>query len=125
MRFAGGEARRYDALAKELITQKVEVIFAPVTELALAARRATPEIPIVFALAGDPVGDGLVVSLARPGGNATGVATLFVELTGKRLQLLKEALPRIRRFAVLANLDTALGITFSPPTLLRASRVIE
>lgn len=119
-RFAGGEAHRYDALAKELVAEKVEVIFAPVTEPALAARRATREIPIVFALAGDPVGDGLVASLARPGGNATGLATLFQELTGKRLQLLQEALPQLRRLAILANPDTPQGRNVFDAVIKRA-----
>jgi len=108
-RFAAGEAHRYDSLAKELVAENVDIIFAPVTEPALAARRATRKLPIVFALAGDPVGEGLVASLARPGGNATGLATLALELTGKRLQLLQEALPHIRRLAVLANPDTPTG----------------
>jgi putative ABC transport system substrate-binding protein len=119
-RFAGGEAHRYDALAKELVAEKVEVIFAPVTQPALAARRATREIPIVFALAGDPIGDGLVASLARPGGNATGLATLFVELTGKRMQLLQEALPQLRRLAILANPDNPLGRANFDETIKRA-----
>jgi putative ABC transport system substrate-binding protein len=108
-RFTEGDVLRADALAKELLAENVEVIFAPVTELALAARRATRETPIVFALAGNPVGDGLVASLARPGGNATGLATLALELIGKRLQLLQEALPQLRRLAVLANPDTPVA----------------
>jgi len=102
-RFASGNTERLPALAAELVAAKPDVIFAPVTPAALAARRATGEIPIVFAIAADPVGSGLAAALPRPGGNATGLTSLNVELIGKRMQLLKELLPRISRVALLFN----------------------
>jgi putative tryptophan/tyrosine transport system substrate-binding protein len=79
----------------------VDVIIASATLAIQAAKRATKTIPIVFPRAGDPVAYGLVDSLARPGGNITGVSNLSLDLSGKRLELLKEALPRISRVAVL------------------------
>lgn len=102
-RWAEGQIERLPALADELVELKVDVIVAPPTSAAVAARKATKTIPIVFALAADPVGNGLVESLARPGGNATGLSTVNVELGAKRLELLKEAFPRISRVAVLHN----------------------
>lgn len=91
-------------LAAELVRLKVEVIVTPSTLDALAAQRATRTIPIVMALSTDPVGTGLVASLARPGGNITGLTTLSPELNGKRLELLKETVPGLSRVAVLWNL---------------------
>jgi len=102
-RFADGNIESLPTLAAELVAAKPDVIFAPVTPAALAARKATGEIPIVFAIAADPVGSGLAAALARPGGNATGLTSLNVELVGKRMQLLKELLPRIARVALLFN----------------------
>jgi putative ABC transport system substrate-binding protein len=97
---------RLPMLAEELVQHKVEVIVATSTPAAQAATRATSTIPIVIALAGDPVGSGLVKNLAHPGGNVTGFTTLAGELSAKRLQLLKEAIPRLTRVAVLWNPDT-------------------
>jgi putative ABC transport system substrate-binding protein len=102
-RFADGKLDRLPALAAELVNFKVDVIFAPPTTAALAAKKATSAIPIVFALVGDPVGTGFVASLARPGGNMTGLSTINVELGAKRLELLKEAFPTVSRVAVLLN----------------------
>jgi putative tryptophan/tyrosine transport system substrate-binding protein len=103
-RDAEGMPERLAALAAELVALKVDVIVAPGTLAALAAKGATTTIPIVFPTVGDPVVDGLVESLPRPGGNVTGLANLTVgELIGKALQLLKEALPGTRRVAALTQ----------------------
>ena len=101
IRDAQGNIGRLPALAAELVALKVDVILAGGTAQALAAMKATRTIPIVVAGAVDPVADGLVTSLARPGGNVTGTSMLAPELAGKRLELLKEAVPRISRVAVL------------------------
>jgi putative ABC transport system substrate-binding protein len=100
-RDAEGKYERLPALAAELVALKVDVIVAPTTPQALAAKQATRTIPIVFAAAPDPVTSGLVTSLARPGGNVTGLSFLGPELVGKHLQLLKEAVPGVTRVAVL------------------------
>ena len=100
-RFAEGKLERYPALAAELVALKVDVIVAPITLAALAAKRATKTIPIVFAAVGDPITDGLVTSLARPGGNVTGLSVLSPELVGKWLEQLKQAVPGVSRVAVL------------------------
>jgi putative ABC transport system substrate-binding protein len=97
-----GKLERLPALAAELVALKVDVIFVGgTTASALAAKQATKTIPIVFASSPDPVGSGLVTSLARPGGNVTGLSGLAPELVGKRLELLKQAVPRVTRVAVL------------------------
>ncbi len=90
-------------LAAELVRMKVDVIVTESTPATLAAKRATQTIPIVMAVVGDPVGTGLVASLARPGGNVTGLTGLTPELSGKRLQLLKEAAPKATLVAVIWN----------------------
>jgi len=100
-RFAKGKAALLPELATELVRLNVDVIVASATQAILAAKQATTTIPIVFPTAGDPVAYGLVTSLARPGGNITGLTILALELGGKRLELLKEAFPRIARVAVL------------------------
>ena len=100
-RFAEGKLERYPALAAELVALKVDVIVAPITLAALAAKRATKTIPIVFAAVGDPITDGLVTSLARPGGNVTGLSVLSSELVGKWLEQLKQAVPGVSHVAVL------------------------
>src|SRR5215831_9904117 len=92
-RDAGGQFERLPALAAELVALKVDVIVASGTLAAVAAKRATSSIPIVFPTVGDPVTDGLVISLARPGGNVTGLSNLTPELVGKCLELLKQAIP--------------------------------
>ena len=106
-RFANGNIERLPALATELVATQPYVIFAPVTPAALAARKATRDIPIVFALTADPIGSGLAATLPRPGGNATGLTSLNAELAGKRMQLLKELSPRIARAAFLYNPDNS------------------
>jgi putative ABC transport system substrate-binding protein len=100
-RNAEGKVDRLPALAAELAALNVEVIFAPSTVAALAAMRATKTIPIVFAGAADPVADGLVASLSRPGGNVTGLSNLSSDLVGKRLELIKQVVPGASRVAVL------------------------
>jgi putative tryptophan/tyrosine transport system substrate-binding protein len=102
-RYAGGKLDRLPALAAELVQLKVDVIVSSSAPGAFAAKNATGTIPIVFVTAGDPVAMGLVTSLARPGGNITGLTTHAPELSGKRLELLKEVVPRITRVAVLWN----------------------
>jgi putative ABC transport system substrate-binding protein len=94
---------RLHALAAELVRLKVDVIVTASTSAIRAVKQATSTIPIVFASAGDPVATGLVASLAKPGGNVTGITILSPELSGKRLELLKETLPRLSRVAVLSN----------------------
>jgi putative ABC transport system substrate-binding protein len=102
-RFADGKTDRLAELAAELVRLQVDVILSGATVGAQAAKRATSTIPIVMVTTGDPVAAGLVASLARPGGNLTGVTALGQELSGKRLELLKEALPGINHIAVLSN----------------------
>jgi putative ABC transport system substrate-binding protein len=100
-RSAEGKLERLPALAAELVSLKVDVIVAPNTVAALAAEQATGTLPIVFAVAADPVASGLVTSLARPGGNVTGLSILAPELVGKRLELLKQTVSGVSRVAVL------------------------
>jgi len=100
-RDAGGKAERLPALAAELVALKVDVIMAGSTPHALAAKQATKTIPIVFLSSGDPIMDGLVTSLARPGGNVTGLSSLTPERVGKCLELLTQAVPGVTRVAVL------------------------
>jgi putative tryptophan/tyrosine transport system substrate-binding protein len=108
-RDAEGKRERLPALAAELVARKVDVILAEGGTLGpRVAMQATTTIPIVFAGAGDPVGSGLVTSLARPGGNVTGLSGIGPELVGKRLELLKQALPGVDRVAVLRQ-PVALG----------------
>src|SRR5262249_34618079 len=114
IRWAEGKLDRLTALAAELAGLKVDVIYAFTTSPALAARRATTVVPIVFSAVGDPVGTGLVASLARPGGNATGLSLLATELSGKRLEMLREIVPNVSRVAMLWN-DT------NPSMVLRAN----
>jgi putative ABC transport system substrate-binding protein len=94
---------RFDALAVDLIGQQVDVIVAPSAPAALAAQKATKTIPIVFASVPDPVGLGLVASLARPGGNITGMATQAADVLSKRIEILHQAVPTARRIAILLN----------------------
>jgi putative ABC transport system substrate-binding protein len=102
-RFADGKNERLPGLATELIDLTVEVIVTSGTPAAVAAKHATSMIPIIIAIAADPVGEGLVANLARPGGNVTGMANLDSELSGKRLEILKEVVPGLSRVAILWN----------------------
>ena len=100
-RSAEGRIERLPALAAELVALKVDVIVAPATPAALAATHATRTLPIIFAVAADPVTSGLVTSLARPSGNVTGLSVFAPELVGKGLELLTQAVPGVTRVAVL------------------------
>ena len=107
-----GHASRLPDLASELVRLKVDVIVAWFTPAAIAAKRATREVPIVMALVGNPVETGLVESLARPGGNVTGMAAVGAELAGKCVQLLRELLPSAHRIAALANAPDPFSAPF-------------
>jgi len=100
-RYAQGRDDRLPALAAELVRLNVDVLVTDITLAARAAKQATSTIPIVMATSADAVGGGLVASLARPGGNVTGLSLLLVETSVKRRQLLKEAVPKVSRVAVL------------------------
>jgi len=102
-RFPAENPDRFRTLARELVDLKPDVIIAVSNLSALEAKRATITIPIVFVNAFDPVGQGLVESLARPGGNATGNSIMAIDLSGKRLELLKEAIPNLSRVALLVD----------------------
>ena len=102
-RYAEGKLDRLPALAAELVRLKVDVIVTAGPAATRAAKEATATIPIVMAQDSDPVGNGFVASLARPGGNITGLSTLAPEISGKRLELLKEIVPKLSRVAVLGT----------------------
>jgi putative tryptophan/tyrosine transport system substrate-binding protein len=104
-RWAEGKNERLPALIAELIAVKVDVIVTAGTPAALAVKKATTSIPLVMAAVGDPIGVGLVASLARPGGNVTGLSAIAPELEGKRLELLREVVPKLSHIAVLWNPD--------------------
>src|SRR5262249_22929707 len=109
-RWAEGRTERYAEIATEFVRLKVDVIVTSGTSLIAAAMQATSVIPIVFAAAGDPVGTGLVASLARPGGNVTGLSNQVPDLAGKRLELLREIVPGLGRLAILANVGNPLVV---------------
>ena len=102
-RWADGKYERLNELAAELVRLKVDIIVTTGTPGTQAAKQATTTIPIVMTAVGDAVAAGLVTSLARPGGNVTGLAIFSPEIHAKRLELLREAIPRIRRVALLLN----------------------
>jgi putative tryptophan/tyrosine transport system substrate-binding protein len=108
-RYAEGKLERLPDLAAELVRLKVDVIVTSAGPAVSAAKKASATIPIVFATAADPVGAGLVSSLARPGGNITGLSLMAPDLNGKRLELLKEAFPKVRRVAFLWGSGGARG----------------
>jgi ABC-type uncharacterized transport system substrate-binding protein len=105
-RSADGRPERFPSLASELVRLRVDLIVTRGTPAVLAAKKATGSIPIVMATSADPAGFGVVSGLARPGTNVTGLSTIAVELAAKRLELLKEAIPRIARIAELANMSS-------------------
>jgi putative ABC transport system substrate-binding protein len=111
-RWAEGKYERFPALIAELIAQRVEVIVAAGTPASLAVKKATTSVPLVMVAVGDPVDTGLVASLARPGGNITGLTSTAEELEGKRLELLREVIPKLSHVAVFWNPQN--------PTLLAA-----
>lgn len=108
-RWADGRSERYDEIAAEFSRMKVAVIVTSGGSAVMAAKRSISEIPIVFAAAGDPVVSGLVASLARPGGNVTGLSIQSPETAGKRLEFLREVLPGLRRLAVMVNVDSSVA----------------
>jgi putative tryptophan/tyrosine transport system substrate-binding protein len=114
-RWAEGRSERFPEIAAELVRLKVNVIVTTGGAV-LAAKQATTVIPIVFAVAADPVVSGMVTSLARPGGNVTGLSVQAPELAGKRLELLREVIPGLRRLAILANIGY-------PPSLVEMNEV--
>jgi ABC-type uncharacterized transport system substrate-binding protein len=109
-RWAEGREERFAQIAAEFVRLKVDIIVTSGTPQILAAKQATSVIPIVFAAAGDPVASGLVASLARPGGNATGLSSLVADLAGKRIELLREVVPGLRRLAMLGNVGNPLSV---------------
>jgi putative ABC transport system substrate-binding protein len=102
-RWAEGRSERFAEIAAEFVRLKVDVILTHNTPPVLAAKQATSVIPIVFATAGDPVGSGIVASLARPGGNVTGLSSQAPDTAGKKLELLRELIPGLHRLAILAD----------------------
>ena len=109
-RWAEGRSERFLEIAAEFAQLKVDVIVAAGTPAILAARQATSVVPIVFVGAGDPVGTGLVASLPRPGGNVTGLSAQTTDTVGKRLELLRELMPGIRRLAIMGNVDNPVSV---------------
>jgi putative ABC transport system substrate-binding protein len=103
-RWAEGRTERYTEITTEFVRLKVDVIVTVGTAVA-AAKQATSTIPIVFAIAVDPVGSGMVASLAHPGGNTTGLSVQSTELAGKRIELLREVLPNLRSLAIIADVS--------------------
>jgi putative tryptophan/tyrosine transport system substrate-binding protein len=111
-RWAEGRIDQFPALAAQLVQLKVDLIVVSSTPAALAAKQATATIPIVMTVGADPVGSGLVASLRRPGGNVTGLSNLAEDLIAKLVELLKAAIPRVSRVAVLANPRNQVHPTF-------------
>jgi len=109
-RWGEGREERFAEAAAELVRLKVDVIVVSGTPAVMASKRATSTIPIVFATAGDPVGNHLVDSLARPGGNVTGLSVQSNELAGKRIELLREVVPGLRRLAILGNVGNPFTV---------------
>jgi ABC-type uncharacterized transport system substrate-binding protein len=107
-RWAQGREERYVEFAAEFVRRKVDVIVTAGTDATMAVEKTTSEIPIVFAAVGDPVGTGLVASLAHPGGNVTGLSNEQTDLAGYRLELLQEVVPSVRRVALLGNIGSPL-----------------
>jgi len=109
-RWAEGRTERAPEIFAEFVRPKADVIVTHPTPLALAAKQTTSAIPIVFAVAGDPVGTGLVASLARPGGNVTGLSLQITDTVSKRLELLREVVPGLRRLAMMANIGNPIAV---------------
>jgi putative ABC transport system substrate-binding protein len=109
-RWSEGRAERFVQIAAEFVRLNVDVIVASGTPQALAVKQATSVIPIVFARVGDPLATGLVASVARPGGNVTGLSVQSDELAGKRIEILREVVPSLRRVAILANVGNPLSV---------------
>ena len=110
VRWAEGRNERYADIAAGFVRSKVDLIATQGTAATLAVKQATSTIPIVSAIMGDPVATGLVTNLARPGGNLTGLSTQTNDSTGKRLELLREVVPGLRRFAILGNIGNPVSV---------------
>ena len=119
-RFAEGSAQRLKELARELVDAKMDVIVTPAVAATIAVRQATDTIPIVMLHAGNPIGAGLIASLARPGGNVTGTANL--PLGGKHIELMREVVPRLTRLAILVN-PTNAGARSFVANMTEAARI--
>jgi putative tryptophan/tyrosine transport system substrate-binding protein len=122
-RWAEGRSDRYAEIAGEFARLKVDVIVTAGGAAVIALKQATPATPIVFAAAGDPVGSGLVASLARPGGNVTGLSIQAPDLAGKRLELFRELVPALRRLAIMGNAG-APGVVLEMRESLAAARTL-
>ena len=109
-RWGEGRPERFTEIAAEFVRLKVDVMIVGGTPTAVAAKQATAVIPIVFAMTGDPVGTGLVAHLARPGGNVTGLSTQTTDTVSKRIELLREVVPNLRRLAILANINSPVVV---------------
>src|SRR6516165_7038528 len=109
-RWGEGREERFVQIAAEFVRLKIDVIVISGTPQVLATKQATSVIPIVFARVGDPVASGLVASLARPGGNVTGMSVQSDEIAGKRIEILREVVPSLRRLAILANVDNPFSV---------------
>jgi putative ABC transport system substrate-binding protein len=105
-----GSSERFAEIAADFVRLKVDVIVTSGTANVIAAKQATSVIPIVFAVAGDPIANNLVASLARPGGNVTGLSTVATDLAGKRVELLREAVPRLGRLVTIGNVGNSLAV---------------
>src|SRR6516165_2311072 len=105
VRWAEGRNERYSEIVAEFVRLKVDVIVTQGTPATIAAKQVTSVIPIVFVAAADPVGTGLVASLARPGGNVSGLSNQLTDTAAKRLEILREVVPGLGRLAILANVD--------------------
>ena len=123
-RWAEGNYGRFPALIAELITAKVDVIVTAGTPATLAVKKATSTVPLVMIAVGDPVGTGIVTSLARPGGNITGLTSISAEIDGKRLELLREVVPSMSHIAVLWNAASPLQVIAERQTQA-AARVLQ
>jgi putative tryptophan/tyrosine transport system substrate-binding protein len=109
-RWAEGRSDRFAEIAAEFVRLKVSIIVTAGTAAVITVKQATSVIPIVFGTAGDSVGTGLVASLARPGGNVTGLSNQSADLSGKRIELLREVVPGLRRLAIMANIGSSIGV---------------
>ena len=122
-RWAEGSGDRMSEIAAEFVRLKVDVILTAGTAATLAAKQATSIIPVVFTTVADPVGTGVVGSLSRPGGNITGLSNQSAEIAGKRVALLGEIVPNLRRLAILANASSPIGVIETSETQLAAQTV--
>ena len=122
-RWAEGSGDRMSEIAAEFVRLKVDVILTAGTAATLAAKQATSIIPVVFTTVADPVGTGVVGSLSRPGGNITGLSNQSAEIAGKRVALLGEIVPNLRRLAILANTSSPIGVMETSETQLAAQTV--